>query len=71
MTIRAHVATVRLVALTPEGSTFVVVVKDAVERMQVMDFRASRFAIAVVVGASRPGKKIWVRSRPDLAAATD
>jgi drug/metabolite transporter (DMT)-like permease len=51
----AAVATVLLVGVTAVwGSTFVVV-KDAVERMPVMDFLAWRFAIAaIVMVAARP-----------------
>jgi drug/metabolite transporter (DMT)-like permease len=52
---RARIATVGLLAVTGVwGSTFVVV-KDAVERMPVMDFLAWRFTIAaIVMAAARP-----------------
>jgi len=54
-TTRATAATVSLVGVTAVwGSTFVVV-KDAIERMPVMDFLAWRFAIAsIVMFAARP-----------------
>ena len=50
---RTALATTALIAVTAVwGSTFVVV-KDAVERMPVMDFLAWRFAIAALVMVAR------------------
>ncbi|HVV75892.1 MAG TPA: DMT family transporter [Mycobacteriales bacterium] len=60
---QARLATVALVAVTAVwGSTFVVV-KDAVERMPVMDFLAWRFTIAAIVMAAASPRAVGRLSR--------
>jgi drug/metabolite transporter (DMT)-like permease len=63
-----RVATVGLVAITAVwGSTFVVV-KDAVERMPVMDFLAWRFAIAAIVMATARPRAVLALNGPGRRA---
>jgi drug/metabolite transporter (DMT)-like permease len=65
---QAQIATVALVAVTAVwGSTFVVV-KDAVERMPVMDFLAWRFAIAALVMAALRPRIVSTLGRRGLMA---